>query len=112
VAYERQSGIEPDSSRELVVRRFDADRGWIEEHSIGVPRADRLDPVLHVEAGRLWLDWKHSDTRFGSAELVNSSWGATTLHGWSDPSWVGAEGVRRSIRRSLLFAPDVADVGP
>ena len=112
VAYERQPGNEPTVSRELVVRRFDTDRGFIEEHVVSVPRADRLDPMLHVESGRLWMDWKHSDTRFGSTELVNTSWTAPALYGWSDPSWVGAESMRKFIRRNLLVAADVVDVGP
>lgn len=112
VAYERLPDAAPTGSRELVVRRFDPDRGFIEEHVVSVPRADRLDPVLHVQSGRLWMDWKNSDTRFGSAELVNSSWTAPTLYGWSDPSWVGVESMRKFIRRNLLVASDVIDVGP
>ena len=111
-AYERLPGTEPTGSRELVVRRFDTDRGYIEEHVVSVARGDRLDPMLHVEAGRLWMDWKNSDTRFGSAELVNSSWTAPTLYGWSDPSWVGVESMRKFIRRNLLVAPDFVDAGP
>jgi hypothetical protein len=58
------------------------------------------------------MDWKDSDTRFGSAELVNSSWTTPTLYGWSDPSWVGAESMRKLIRRNLLVSSDAVDVGP
>lgn len=112
VAYQRHAGIEPTSARELVVRRFDADRGFLEEHVVSVPRGDRLDPMLHVESGRLWMDWKHTDTRFGSAELVNANWTAPTQYGWSDPSWVGVESMRKIVRRNLLVAADAVDVGP
>jgi hypothetical protein len=112
VAYERTPATDPTGSRELVVRRFDADRGFLVEHVVSVPRADRLDPLLHVEAGRLWMDWKHTANRFGSAELVNANWTAPTQYGWSDPSWVGAESMRKIIRRNLLVATDAVDVGP
>jgi hypothetical protein len=112
VAYERLPNVDPTGGRELVVRRLDADRGFIDEHVFSVPRADRLDAVLHVQSGRAWMDWKNSDTRFASAELVNSSWTAPTLHGWSDPSWVGVESMRKFIRRNLLVSADVVDHGP
>ena len=112
VAYERHAGTEPTTSRELVIRRLDQDRGFVEEHVVSVQRADRLDPMLHAESGRLWMDWKHSNTRFGSAELVNANWTAPTQYSWSDPSWVGVESMRKLVRRSLLVAPDVVDVGP
>lgn len=112
VAYVRRAAVDPTSSRELVVRRLETDDTWVEEHVIGVPRTDRLDPVLHVGFGRMWMDWKHSTTQFGSSRFVNANWTAPMLYDWSDPSWVGAEGTRRFIRRSLLSAADVVDVGP
>jgi hypothetical protein len=111
VAYERETSNEPTVSRELVVRRLDADRGFVDEHALAVPTLNRLDPVLHVESGRLWMDWKHSDSRFGSTERITAGWTAPALHTWSDPSWVGIESARRSIRRNLLAGPGLSDVG-
>jgi hypothetical protein len=112
VAYERQPNVGPTTSHELVVRRLEADALFAEELVINVPRTDRSDPVLHSQSGRLWLDWKHSSTQFGSAQYVNASWGAPEFYEWTDPSWVGVESVRLFIRRSLLASPDLADLGP
>jgi hypothetical protein len=112
VAYEREPNVGATSSHELVVRRLETDGLSVEELVIDVPRAERSDPVLHAQTGRLWIDWKHSSTQFGSAVFVNASWGAPVFYEWTDPSWVGVESMRLFIRRSLFASPDLADLGP
>ena len=112
VAYERERSIEPVGMRDLVVRRLEPGGSFVEEHMIDVPRTERSDPVLHARAGRFWIDWKHSSTQFGSAAYLGPGWDAPTFHGWSDPSWVGVEGMRLFIRRVVFATTDVADLGP
>ena len=79
---------------------------------VNVPSTERSDPVLHVQSGQLWMDWKHSNTQFGSAEYVNASWGSPVLYDWSDPSWVGVESMRLFIRGRLVAVPHLVDLEP
>jgi len=63
-------------------------------------RDERLDVQVHVNHETVWVDWKHSDTQFGYSEhSVDEGWAAEpALVPWTDPSWIGAETVRREIR--------------
>jgi hypothetical protein len=61
-----------------------------------------LGVEIHVDAGRLWLDWKHSREEFGFAEWFDGHWSETTTVPWTDRSWAGEQEIRRDIRDLLL----------
>jgi hypothetical protein len=64
-----------------------------------------LDVVLHTGQGKLWMDWKHSDTEFAYSEFVNDAWGPITTLPWTDPSWIGVEEMRLRVRGRVLATP-------
>ncbi|MCP3919291.1 MAG: hypothetical protein GY711_27445, partial [bacterium] len=67
------------------------------------PRTERLDVAMHSVAGKLWADWKSSELLFGCSEFVSGSgWSTVIAEPWNDPSWVGAEEVRKAIRAEVL----------
>lgn len=100
VSYERPSS-QPEMVQEVVVVRREADSFTVELVA-PTSRAERLDPILHVEAGHFWLDWKQGAVELGCAEVAPSGWSGLQSTAWSDSSWVGAEEVRRQIRRYVL----------
>ena len=106
VAYERSSNLDISGPRELVIRRLNGTGQFDVEHVVTSGATPELDPILHVLQGKLWLDWKHSDTEFGYVVLGNG-WGHTVLRPWEDRSWIGVENVRRAIqiRVAELAAP-------
>jgi hypothetical protein len=101
VAYERGSE-EPDMNQDIVVARQESDESFTPEIVARTERTDRLDAILHVENGRLWVDWKHADDSISYAEANDGFWTEPAGETWSDPSWLGVEDVRRTIRRNLL----------
>jgi hypothetical protein len=102
-AYERDSSS-PEMLQDVVVARALPGGGFERQAVHSTARAERLDVVLHVEQGRLWADWKNGDAEFGCAELEIGQW-ATTPVPWTDPTWVGVEGVRKQIRQEVV-GPD------
>jgi hypothetical protein len=101
VAYE--SGASgPGMSQSVVVARRDGGGGFTTEWSVETARSEQLDPQLHLEDGRLWLDWKHESGEFGRAEASETGWSLEATEPWNDPSWVGVESVRRAIRDRVL----------
>jgi hypothetical protein len=101
VAYERDAAS-PGTSQEVVVARRQPDGTFAVEYLVSTPRPDRLDVVLHSEAGRFWADWKEDGGRMGFASVGGGGWGVRSSRPWTNPSWIGVEDVRRSIRRELL----------
>ncbi len=69
-----------------------------------VSQGGALDVVLHVQQGKLWMDWRHSDEEFAYSEFDDDAWGNTVTVPWIDDSWIKLEEVRLCIR-SLVFTP-------
>ena len=65
-------------------------------------RSQPLDVVLHGSFGRVWMEWKHSDTEVAYSEYVNGAWVAPATLPWLDPGWIGIENVRHSVRLEVL----------
>jgi hypothetical protein len=101
VAYERGSE-EPGMNQDIVVARQELDESFTTEIVARTERTDRLDTILHVENGRLWVDWKHADGSINYSEAGGEGWSEPISETWSDTSWLGVEDVRRTIRRNLL----------
>ena len=71
-----------------------------------VATSDHNQPLgveLHIDAGRLWLDWRQSGLEIGYAEWVDGGWSEMTTVPLSNRSWAGEQQVRRSIRDLLLL---------
>jgi hypothetical protein len=62
-----------------------------------------LGVEIHMDAGRLWLDWKQSRQELGFAEWSDGKWSEATAVPWVDRSWGGEQEARRSIRDLLLL---------
>lgn len=101
VAYERDS-TEPGMLQDVVVATQQGGGGFVLELVGSTVRTDRLDAMIHTEQSHLWVDWKHEATEFGCAEWLGSSWSPIAPEPWTDPSWVGVEGVRKTIRNQVL----------
>ena len=101
IAYER-SGSAPGVIQEIVVATRHEDGTFTHEVVAQTARTARLDPILHVERGMLWLDWKQDDTHFGCSRWSTSGWQAPGTEPWSSGTWVGVEDLRRTIRKSML----------
>ncbi len=63
---------------------------------------ERIDPILHSVHGRLWIDWKNGDREFAHREFTSEGWGDAVSRPWTDPTWLGVEMLRRSIRQEVL----------
>ena len=100
IAYERGCD-EPEFAQEIVVA-FEQCDDFIEEVVAQTVRTERLDPILHVEFGKLWVDWKQGVELFGFAEHETTGWTAPGSEPWTEPGWIGVESIRRVIRTNLI----------
>lgn len=71
----------------------------------GTPEDLALDVVLHVERGRLWMDWKRAGTEFAYSEFAGETWTPTATVPWTDHSWIAVEEARQRIRNLVLMSP-------
>ena len=61
------------------------------------------DVKLHVNQGRLWIDWQHDVGELGCAGyLPGVGWIDNPPEPWVDASWIGIEETRKAIRRRIL----------
>jgi hypothetical protein len=100
VAYERDSVI-PGMAQDLIVARRATGGSWTRETVASTGRTDRLDPILHVRADRVWLDWKDGVTELGYTEHDGAAWSGVGVEPWIDPTWVGVEEARRLLECNL-----------
>ncbi|MCP3978773.1 MAG: hypothetical protein GY716_05505 [bacterium] len=100
VAYERTSSV--GGMAQDVVVASEVGGSFVLELAGSTVRTDPLDAMLHAEDGHLWLDWKHESSEFGCAEYVGTSWTAIAPEPWTDPTWVGVEEVRKTIRNEVV----------
>lgn len=102
VAYERPSQ-QPGVSQEVVVSRRNPDGSFTAEVVAETQQTEGLDAVLHVGAGRFWVDWKQAAGEMAYAKWEPSGvWALPGTKPWSDESWIGAELVRQLIRWAVL----------
>jgi hypothetical protein len=99
VAFERPAA----SGREIVLARGDGDGAWTFDVVGTTSRTEPLDPTLHVEAGRFWLDWKHDGAYVAFRELNGATWTPTATVPWNDPSWFGEQDARELVRGIVLL---------
>jgi len=100
VSWERAAGV----GQQIVLARREPGGTFAAQVLFDVARTKPLDAKLHVEQGRLWIDWKQSDTQFAYSERKGSQWTAPLAVPWNDPSWAGEERTRAFIR-GLVLAP-------
>jgi hypothetical protein len=69
------------------------------------PEDQPLDVVLHEAQGRLWMDWKRSNTEFAYSEFAGDVWAPASTLPWTGHSWVVVEEMRRTVRSLILESP-------
>lgn len=99
VAYERDSKF---GLRYVVVASELPDGGFAERIVATSDHKGALGVEIHIDAGRLWLDWKQSRQELGYAEWFDGNWSEVTTVPWDNRSWAGEQEARRSIRDLLL----------
>jgi hypothetical protein len=99
VAFERESEL---GLRHVVVASESPSGEFVERIVAASDRKQSLDVELHLDEGRLWLDWKQSGREFGFAEWLDGRWSGVTTEPWVDHSWAGEQQSRRRIRDGLL----------
>jgi len=65
-------------------------------------RTKPLDPIIHVRAGMMWIDWKSADNVIAATRYQNGRWKTQMSKTWTDRSWVGELTVRHSIELELI----------
>jgi hypothetical protein len=112
VAYERWRNVDGDATPTVVTKRARNDDTGLIARAFPSQRSHELDPVLHVNAGVVWMDWKFSDDAFAYVILEGPGDHEVHLMPWADSSWVGVESVRLLIQRRVMgFAVPSPDVG-
>ncbi len=86
----------------VVVAGVDTVNGVETNGVSGLTPPERIDPMLHSFDGRLWVDWKNGNREFAYREFTSEGWGDAVSRPWTDPTWLGVEMLRRSIRREIL----------
>jgi hypothetical protein len=98
-AYERPA----TGALEVVVAVRDIGGAWRSELVTTTRRTERIDTLLHVEGGRMWLDWRHSDAEVGWSQLVDGVWGApAALPIGGDADDEDVEAARELVRQTVL----------
>ena len=64
-------------------------------------RTERLDPIVHVRSGVLWIDWKDADNVIAVSLYQDDEWKMRMGKAWTDSSWVGELTVRHLIELEL-----------
>ncbi len=98
VAFERTSG----STQSVIVATRGSSQSFSEQVVVSTTRTAPLDPVLHVAAGRLWVDWKHAPGTIAWSEFAGGSWGPVQTVPWTDPSFFGEHDARWAVRQAVM----------
>jgi hypothetical protein len=75
------------------------------ESLASTPEDRPLDIELHVEQGKLWMDWKHSSSEFAYSEFDDGEWDPTSTLPWAEHSWVAVEEMRLAVRNLVVKSP-------
>lgn len=97
VAYERDNAL----GQEIVFARSFMGGPFVPEVVAVTTRTTRLDPIVHVRAGRMWIDWKEADNVIAFSTYDNGVWRMSMAKAWTDPSWLGELTVRHTIELQL-----------
>lgn len=76
--------------------------GWSTVVIASASSPDALVPMVHVEAGQVWVDWIGSAANLGCSEKEPDGWTGVELAPRTSVGWVGVEETRRAIRRQVL----------
>lgn len=87
--------------QEVAVGYLDDLGGMTLETVATTDRTERLDPVVHHAAGKLWVDWKHSAGTFAYSVREAGRWSAPVTLPWTDPSWQGEQDLRGIIQQRV-----------
>jgi hypothetical protein len=93
VAYEREGR----TGQEVVFAHSDGDGSFVSQVVAVTDRATRLDPIVHVRADEMWIDWKESDNSIAFSRYQRGKWKIPRIRTWDDPSWLGELTARREI---------------
>lgn len=99
VAYERDAKF---GGRYVVVASELPDGEFAERIVATSDYNGALGVEIHVDAGRLWVDWRQSVQGVGYAEWFDGNWSAVTTVPLDNRSWAGEQQARRSIQGLLL----------
>lgn len=93
IAYERDGAF----GQEVVFARSQMDGPFIPQVVSQTTRTRRLDPIVHVREGQMWIDWKEADNVIAYSKHYGGVWKLPMPKAWTDPSWVGELVVRHAI---------------
>jgi hypothetical protein len=99
IAFERHA---PAGGQELVLATDQGDGSFALQIVARTSRNEALDSLLHVEGGRIWLDWKNSETTLAYSVRGEEGWSPPVSVPWTDGTWVGEEIARRLVRSAVL----------
>lgn len=99
LAFERDL---PGGGQQIVVQVRPETGPPIEQVLLSTPRSQPLDIELHEANGQVWVDWKHIAGMFAYSEFVDGVWTPALGIPWTDPSWLGAETVRKEIQLEVV----------
>ncbi len=96
IAYERPTA----EAQEIIVTTLG---GHAPDQDVAtIQRPERLDPVLHHEAGHTWVAWKHSELQLGYSEWIGGTWTVPSLVSCSNSSWIAEQNAREAVRQAVL----------
>lgn len=110
VAFERDSA-QPDVAQEVVIKKRYSDGSFGESAVLRTSRIDRLDPVLHLENGWMWMDWKQSGDQLAFVVNGPDGWSEPAHVAWPDPSWLGVEDARQQVRQFVMSQGEAPSLG-
>jgi len=97
VAYERDNAL----GQEIVFARSSMGGPFVPEVIAVTTRTTRLDPIVHVRSGRMWIDWKEADNVIAFSAYSNGEWKTPMAKAWTDRSWLGELTIRHMIELEL-----------
>jgi hypothetical protein len=97
VAYERDA----PNGQEIVLA-FPGDSGHDLEVVATTTRSEALEVVMHSEVGRLWVEWKHSDSELAYSLRLGSGWTTPTIVPRTDLSSVREQSAPLQVHRESL----------
>jgi hypothetical protein len=98
IAYEQVADNDGTPTPHIVVRSIDERDVVSEARVFPSERRAAMDPVIHANSGRVWLDWKFADDRFAWVMLDGPAAGEVRFVPWTDGSWLGVEDARARIQ--------------
>jgi hypothetical protein len=98
VAAERSTG---GGSKDVLVST-EGQTGFTTEVVATAPQSAPLNVMLHLQDGRLWMDWRHSDAAYAYSEFDGDDWKPAVIVPWAVNDWIDYEEIRLIIRNLVL----------